>query len=159
MPLESRWSAVYDIKTSNLMPETYFIPDDLYDAVALLDSREFTRVLDALSCLSKSVLITANAEGLQFEVFGSAGHGNIFFPVYIGEYADNGLNFSKRSADKHTVRIAIKKRASVLLSLHYLSRISKAGIMADEVCLKLSNDMPCAVSDQCLLLLHDTQFT
>lgn len=89
--------------------------------------------------------MTVDKGGLRFEANGAAGRGEFFFPVYVDEEAGHGLFFSQRHVDRRSAKIVAKKSALSLLSIPHLIKISKAGMVADEVCLRLSSDLPCVV--------------
>jgi len=110
-----------------------------------MDSYEFARVFDTLACLSVTVRISINENGIRFEVWDSTGHGEICFPVRI-KSSDEDDFFSKKHTDKRSARVVVKEPASVLLSIPHLERIARASFVADEVCIKISDNKPCIVS-------------
>jgi len=124
----------YDLKLMDIDTEHLGIPDTDYFATIAMPASEFQRICRDFIQLSESVTISATKEGVQFSCAGDIGKGS----VTLKQKRDT------ENENKSTT-IELNEPVSLTFSLKYLANFCKGGALAEQVHLRLKNDVPLLV--------------
>merc|ERR1712226_817245 len=124
----------YEMKLMNLDQEHLGIPETDYAAVIKMPSGEFARVVRDLSQFGESVVISCTKEGVKFSAAGDIGVGNI----KLAQTA----NVDK---EEEAVTIDMQEPVTLTFACRYLNMFTKASVLAPQVTLSMSPEVPLVV--------------
>jgi len=124
----------YEMKLMNLDQEHLGIPETDYAAVIKMPAAEFQRVIKDLSQFGESVVISCTKEGVKFSAAGDIGVGNI----KLAQTA----NVDK---EEEAVTIDMQEPVTLTFACRYLNMFTKASVLAPQVTLSMSPEVPLVV--------------
>merc|ERR1712018_434777 len=124
----------YEMKLMNLDQGHLGIPETDYAAVIKMPSSEFQRVIKDLSQFGESVVISCTKEGVKFSAAGDIGVGNI----KLAQTA----NVDK---EEEAVTIDMQEPVTLTFACRYLNMFTKASVLAPQVTLSMSPEVPLVV--------------
>lgn len=124
----------FNLKLLDIDSEHLGIPDTEYKCVVKMPSSEFKRICTEISVIGDTVKISASKDGVKFAVAGDMGTGSI-----------TCKQTPSVDDEKDSVQIKLEDDVSLTFALRYLNSFAKATPLADQVCLKMSPDVPLVV--------------
>ena len=130
----------FSLKLMDIDSEHLGIPDTEYQCVARMQATEFQRICKELAILGDTVKITANKDGIKFDVAGDLGTGAIVFKP-----GDGGMSDDERDDNEALLGIKAEEETLLTFALRYLNFFAKATPLSSAVTLKMSPDVPLVV--------------
>lgn len=124
----------FTLKLMDIDSEHLGIPDTEYKCIVKMPSNEFKRICSEITVIGDTVKISASKEGVKFSVNGDLGSGSITCKQHNA--VDDGDD---------TVQIKLEEEVSLTFALRYLNSFAKATPLSNQVCLKMSPDVPLVV--------------
>ncbi len=125
--------AEFDLKLMDIDSEQLGIPDSEYEVVIEMPSAEFKRICSDLATIGDTVNISAQKDHVKFSASGDIGTANVMIRPHAA--AD--------SEAKTTIQV--DSPVAQDFALRYMNSFSKASPLADQVVIKLSNELPIVV--------------
>lgn len=98
-----------------------------------MPSNEFSRICREFGSLSETIRIETNKEQIRFSITGDIGSGNAVLT-------------QKDTGNEDAVILEVDEPVSLSFAARYLNLFSKAGALATQVQLNMSNDTPLMVN-------------